>query len=84
MAHRIELGQEHEGATGATGLRSAAVVPLIRPVPAPTEAAPSPSQREVPNVSRRPMWDKNNFGFWLAVCVAISLVFSIVYRALGQ
>jgi hypothetical protein len=34
-------------------------------------------------VSRKPIWDKNNFGFWLVVCILISLVFSLVYHALG-
>ena len=33
-------------------------------------------------MSRRPIWHKDNFGFWLAVCIVISLVFSIIYRSL--
>jgi hypothetical protein len=27
-----------------------------------------------------PFWDKNNREFWLAVCVAISIVFALGYR----
>lgn len=33
-------------------------------------------------MSRRPIWDKNNVGFWLTVCVLISLLFSVIYRAM--
>jgi hypothetical protein len=36
-----------------------------------------------PQVNRKPVWDKDNFGFWLAVCILISLLFSIIYHALG-
>jgi hypothetical protein len=31
-------------------------------------------------MSRRPLWHKNNYGFWLCVCIVISLVFSLIYR----
>jgi hypothetical protein len=41
-----------------------------------------PASRES-QVSRKPIWDKDNFGFWLAVCILISLLFSIIYHALG-
>ena len=34
-------------------------------------------------MSKPPIWDKNNVGFWLTVCVLISLVFSLLYRAVG-
>ena len=34
-------------------------------------------------MSRRPIWHKDNFGFWLIVCILISLVFSLIYRSLG-
>jgi hypothetical protein len=37
--------------------------------------------REAPEMSRPTIWHKNNYGFWLFVCVVISLLFSIIYRA---
>jgi hypothetical protein len=30
----------------------------------------------------RPVWHKDNRGFWFVVCVGISLVFALVYAAL--
>jgi hypothetical protein len=41
-----------------------------------------PRRAEPVTMSKPPLWHKNNVGFWLAVCVAISVVFSLVYRAL--
>jgi hypothetical protein len=29
------------------------------------------------------IWDKNNAGFWLTACVALSLLFSVVYGVLN-
>jgi len=34
-------------------------------------------------VSPKPIWHKDNFGFWLTVCVLISLAFSVVWHAIG-
>lgn len=32
-------------------------------------------------MSRRPIWHRDNYGFWLLVCIIISLVFSLIYRS---
>ena len=42
---------------------------------------PGPRRRETVAMSRRPIWHKNNFGFWLSVCIIVSLLFSIIYRS---
>jgi hypothetical protein len=82
MAHRIDADHDQEGGQGGVvSLRPEAAPPAARarsaqPIPL------RPAQGD-PRVSRKPIWDKNNFGFWLAVCIAISLVFSILYRALA-
>lgn len=34
------------------------------------------------DATRPPLWHKDNPGFWLAVCVALSAVFAVVYTAL--
>jgi hypothetical protein len=39
-----------------------------------------PLERET--MSKPPIWHKNNVGFWLAVCVLISVAFSVIYRAM--
>ena len=56
-------------------------MPLPRPRRA-VQALPLPP-RSAPKVSRKPIWDKHNVGFWLAACIVLSLLFSIAYRALG-
>lgn len=83
MAHRIDAEQDQDGAQGA--------VVSFRPG-TPTSAAPArpaapvvdlPGPQGEPRVTRKPIWDKNNFGFWLTVCILISLVFSMVWHAIG-
>jgi hypothetical protein len=83
MGHRIEAEHDQEGASSATvSLRPVAAPSALRSHPA---AAPAPARapQETPPAARKPIWDKDNFGFWLAVCVAISLVFSLVYHTLA-
>jgi len=82
MAQHIDAEHDQEGGQAAViSLRRATVTPLpyrhraVEPLP----AAP----RSTPQVSRKPIWDKHNVGFWLAACIVISLLFSILYRALG-
>lgn len=82
MAHRIDAEHEQEGGSGAVvSLRPqvSQAAPRARPVVRPVSATP---EQEAPTGGKR-FWDKNHFGFWLAVCIAISLLFSIVYRALA-
>lgn len=31
-----------------------------------------------------PVWHKDNVEFWLAVCVAISVVFALIYHSLQE
>lgn len=83
MAHQIDAEHDQEGGHGAVisprpGVASPAssARPAVQPVPL------RPAQAE-PQVSRKPIWDKNNFGFWLTVCILISLAFSIALRAFG-
>jgi hypothetical protein len=83
MAHRIDAEHDQEGGHGAVvsprpgnAASAANVRPATQPVPL------RPAQEE-PQAGRTPIWDKNNFGFWLTVCILISLAFSIVWRALG-
>jgi hypothetical protein len=59
---------------------AAASAPRIRPAVQPLPLRPAPDEQPS---SQKPIWDKDNFGFWLTVCVLISLVFSIAWRALG-
>ncbi len=42
-----------------------------------------PARQREANPPSRPFWHKDNYGFWLAVCVLISLVFSVIYRSIG-
>lgn len=83
MAHRIDAEHDQEGGQAAViRLRPATVTPLPRLRPEAESEALHPARRNA-QVNRKPIWDKNNFGFWLAVCILLSLLFSIVYRALG-
>lgn len=50
----------------------------VEPCPAAAQA-PMRMAHIQPEVARRPIWDKDNFGFWLVVCVVISLLFSIIH-----
>lgn len=36
-----------------------------------------------PMPDRKAIWDKDNVAFWLPACLVLSLLFSILYRALG-
>lgn len=82
MAHRIDAEHDQEGGHGAVAsLRPGSIASArvrTAPQPAPLRAASGE-----PQVNRKPVWDKDNFGFWLAVCILISLLFSIIYHALG-
>jgi hypothetical protein len=49
----------------------------------PSSTTPSDSRPMSPTESARPVWHKDNFGFWLLGCVLISVVFSVVYRSLA-
>ncbi|WP_424682599.1 hypothetical protein [Frateuria sp. YIM B11624] len=83
MAHRIDAEHDQEGGHGAViSHRPGAAAPAasVRPAAQPVPLRPA---QEEPEASRKPIWDKNNFGFWLTVCVLISLAFSIVWRSLG-
>ncbi|HEV2539259.1 MAG TPA: hypothetical protein VGU03_06070 [Frateuria sp.] len=83
MAHRIDAEHDQEGGSGAIiSLRPQTAQPTPRTRPA-SQPAPTHPAQEAPEGDGKRFWDKNNFGFWLAVCIAISLVFSIVYRALA-
>lgn len=82
MAHRIDAEHDQEGGSGAVvSLRPQATHPAPRARQAAQPVSTTPEQA-TPTGGKR-LWDKNNFGFWLAVCIAISLVFSIVYHALA-
>jgi hypothetical protein len=82
MAHRIDAEHDQEGGPGAVvSLRPQATEPTPRTRPA-AQRVSTPPVQEAPTGGKR-LWDKNNFGFWLAVCIAISLVFSIIYHALA-
>lgn len=43
---------------------------------------PLPIRSEQAAMTKRPLWHKDNVGFWLSVCVVISVVFSLIYRAI--
>ncbi|WP_217638755.1 hypothetical protein [Frateuria terrea] len=82
MAHRIDAEHDQEGGHGAVvsprpGIASpAAKLPPVRP------ASLRLAQEEA-DQARKPIWDKNNFGFWLTVCILISLAFSVIWHAIG-
>lgn len=83
MAHQIDAERDQEGAQGAVvSLRpgTSTSIPPSRPAAPAVELRSSQGE---PRVTRKPIWDKNNFGFWLTVCILISLAFSIVWHALG-
>ena len=63
-------------------LRPGTATPAIRARPAAQPLPPS-SSRDESHERSKPMWDKDNFGFWLTVCILLSLAFSIVWRAIG-
>ena len=82
MAHRIDAEHDQDGGHGAVVmLRPGAVTsaPRIQPAAQPLPSAPARSEPP----SRKPIWDKDNFGFWLTMCILISLAFSIAWRAIG-
>lgn len=83
MSHRIDAEHEQDVAQGAVvNLRPGRAAPAPHASPAARPDPARPARGESP-VTSTPIWDKNNFGFWLAMCILISLVFSIVYHALG-
>lgn len=83
MSHRIDAEHEQDVTQAAVvSLRPGRTTPAPHASPAAQPDPVRPARRESP-VTSTPIWDKNNFGFWLAVCILISLVFSIVYHALG-
>lgn len=43
---------------------------------------PLPESYAPPAEKDRPVWHKDNHGFWLLACVMISVFFSVVLRAL--
>lgn len=83
MAHPIDVEHDQEGGSATvTRLRPGSAVPAPRRHAVdPAPLRPERSARDVN--AAKPIWDKNNFGFWLAACVLISLLFSIVYHALA-
>ncbi|WP_440268960.1 hypothetical protein [Dyella sp.] len=83
MAHRIDAEHDQDGMQGAVVmLRPGTATSAPRPHPIAQPTSRHPARGESP-VTRKPIWDKNNFGFWLTVCVLISLAFSITLHALG-
>ena len=54
-----------------------------RPIRPATGPMPLRSLRGMPAPGRKAIWDKDNVRFWLSACIAMSLLFSIVYSALG-
>ncbi|MGN2250674.1 hypothetical protein ACFWZ1_11460 [Frateuria sp. GZRe14] len=83
MVHSIDAEHDQDGGHGGVVMlrpASATSLPRVRPAAQP---APSRSPQGKPPVARKPVWDKDNFGFWLTVCVLISFVFSIAWHALG-
>ncbi|MGN2243708.1 hypothetical protein ACFWZU_09400 [Frateuria sp. GZRR33] len=83
MAHRIDAEHDQDGGHGAVvmlrpGVATAA--PRVRPANQPLPSRPTQAE---PPADPKPIWDKDNFGFWLTVCILISLVFSIAWHALG-
>lgn len=70
---------QHDGPTASS--RPARVM-SERPIGPATGPMPLRLPRGIP-VSNQPIWDKDNVGFWLSACIAMSLLFSIVYSALG-
>lgn len=45
--------------------------------------APQPASHIDRDAKREPLWHKDNHGFWLVVCIAISFAFSFIYRAMN-
>lgn len=83
MAHRIDAEHDQGGGQGAVvTLRPGTATSAPRARPAAPPAPPHPARDEA-QANRKPLWDKNNFGFWLTVCILISLAFSIAWRAIG-
>lgn len=59
---------------------------LRQRAPHETSTPPSTTPSDSPMLSTesaRPVWHKDNYGFWLLACVLISVVFSVVYRAVS-
>lgn len=71
---------QHDGPTPSN--RPARVM-SERPIRPATGPMPLRSPRGMPAPGRKAIWDKDNVGFWLSACIAMSLLFSIVYSALG-
>jgi hypothetical protein len=80
MVHPIDAEHDQDGGHGAVVM----LRPAAAPAPARRAAQPAPSRpAQGESVGRKPIWDKDNFGFWLSVCILISLAFSIAWRAIG-
>jgi len=83
MAHRIDAEHDQEGGHGAVvSPRPGTATPASRARPA-VQPVPLRTAQEEARVSPKPIWHKDNFGFWLTVCVLISLAFSVVWHAIG-
>ena len=83
MAHRIDAEHDQDGGHAAVvSLRPGSATPAARARPAVEPFPPRPAQGGS-QANRKPIWDKDNFGFWLTVCILISLVFSIAWHAIG-
>ncbi|UGB37060.1 hypothetical protein [Frateuria soli] len=83
MAHRIDAEHDQDGGHGAVVMlrpEAATSAPGVHPAPRPLP--PRPARDEAPE-SRKPIWDKDSFGFWLTVCILISLAFSILWHSVG-
>jgi hypothetical protein len=82
MVRSIDADHDQDGHGAVVMLRpgTAPSLPRARPAAHPVPARPP---QEKPPATRKPVWDKDNFGFWLTVCVLISLAFSIAWRAIG-
>ncbi|MCX7514129.1 hypothetical protein [Frateuria sp. STR12] len=64
-------------------LQPGIATPAARVHPATQPAPLRPVQDDASTARRKPIWDKNNVGFWLTACILASLVFSIAWRAIG-
>jgi len=83
MAHRIDAEQDQDAGHGAVvALRPRSVTSAPRAFPAGHPVPLRPAQRQ-PRVARKPIWDKDNVGFWLVACILLSVAFAVVYRAIG-
>jgi len=74
---KLKAAPAHEAASGELQQRAP------HETSTPSSTTPSDNRPMSSSESARPVWHKDNYGFWLLACVLISVVFSVVYRAVG-